>query len=374
MSGMGMIMARLPKRIIDLSGSVVSVGCLASAFALFYVAFQIPIGVLSDRYGLKRFLVGGYLLCALVGLLYYFSASVNTIFLGRMLQGIGEVPIWALAPALLTMQAPRRKGKILGMYNASLHCGLTAASLLGITVCGAWSDDAAFLLFSAAGFAAGGLIALFVHVSHHQADAKKEILDGRYLRAFVMHPTYQWVLIGVSLYGAGYGIFITLIPAFLISVKNGNQTTVGGFFALFYLALGFSQLIAGPISDRVGRKAVVISGLMTTSVGLAGCPFFGQPWLIGLLTLSAVGLGTFCVAAMAFLNDSAPVSAKGTISAMFCSFWGAGYFFGPLLMGRMVGELDFETGFMSLAGLFGLESIVLSIVFGKTMDCREPSL
>jgi MFS family permease len=78
------------------------------------------------------------------------------------------------------------------------------------------------------------------------------------VRALVAHPTYQWVLVGVLLYGAGYGVFITLIPAFLISAKSGNLIRVGVFFTLFYIALGMSQLIAGPVSDRYGRKPVMV--------------------------------------------------------------------------------------------------------------------
>ena len=174
MAGVGMIVARLPQRIMDLSGSVASVGYLASAFALFYVTFQIPIGMLADRYGIKRFLVGGYLLCSLVGLLYYFSGSANMIFLGRMLQGVGEIPMWALAPALLTLQAPSGKGKSLGIYNASLHCGLTAGSLLGMSLCAAWQDEACFLMFSVAGLAAALLTVFLVDVPPYRTYTEKK--------------------------------------------------------------------------------------------------------------------------------------------------------------------------------------------------------
>ena len=93
MFGVGMIVALLPQRIIHLSGTVSSVGYLASAFALAFVLVQIPIGKLSDRFGFKSFLASGYFICAGTGLLYYFSDSANLIFLGRMFQGIGEVPI-----------------------------------------------------------------------------------------------------------------------------------------------------------------------------------------------------------------------------------------------------------------------------------------
>ncbi len=93
MFGVGMIVALLPQRIIHLSGTVSSVGYLASAFALTFVLIQIPIGKLSDRFGFKAFLVSGYFICTGTGLLYYFSDSANLIFIGRMLQGIADVSV-----------------------------------------------------------------------------------------------------------------------------------------------------------------------------------------------------------------------------------------------------------------------------------------
>ena len=104
MAGVGMIVALLPQRIMILSGSVSDVGILASAYAIPNVLLQIPIGNLSDRFGFKFFIVVGYMICALTGLLYFFADTPNMFFSGRFLQGIAEVPIWALAPALLSIQ------------------------------------------------------------------------------------------------------------------------------------------------------------------------------------------------------------------------------------------------------------------------------
>nr|WP_007954538.1 MFS transporter [Pelosinus fermentans] len=97
MVGVGMIVALLPQRIVDLDGNGQSVGYLASAFAISYIVLQVPIGTLSDKLGFKPFLILGYLLCFITGLSFYFSSSSIMIFLSRLLQGAGEAPIWALA-------------------------------------------------------------------------------------------------------------------------------------------------------------------------------------------------------------------------------------------------------------------------------------
>jgi MFS family permease len=81
MLGVGMIVALLPQRVLNLTGQASSVAYLTSAFAFSYVLLQVPYGNLSDRLGFKRFLMIGYLLCALAGMLYYFARSVNLILL-----------------------------------------------------------------------------------------------------------------------------------------------------------------------------------------------------------------------------------------------------------------------------------------------------
>ena len=106
MIGVGMVVTLLPQRVVDLDGNGRSVGYIASAFAFSYLLLQVPIGRLSDKIGFKPLLIAGYLLCFLTGLVFYFATSSNMIFFARLLQGAGEAPVWALAPALLSLRFP----------------------------------------------------------------------------------------------------------------------------------------------------------------------------------------------------------------------------------------------------------------------------
>ncbi|MCP4693403.1 MAG: MFS transporter [Desulfobacterales bacterium] len=361
MLGVGMIVALLPARIIDLSGSISNVGVLASAYAASFVLLQLPIGRLSDRFGFKPFLVGGYFLCALTGLLYYFSGTPNLIFFGRMLHGVGEIPIMALAPALLSVQFPGEKGKFIGMYNASLHIGLTLGCTLGVWTARAWRGGEAFLFFAAASLLGGLLVALLAENTPGKARAATAPMDRGSVRSLARIPAVGIALFGVALYGAGYGVFITIIPAFLISVKSGDQTLVGVFFALFYVSISLAQLIGGPLSDRGGRKPAMAYGLLMATIGLAAFFHFQPPWLLAFLVLASLGLGVFGVSSMAFLNDYAPGSLKGTVSGAYYFSWGAGYFIGPLVLGKVSHFIGFQTAFIVLAGLFMMELVAFTL-------------
>lgn len=361
MLGVGLIVALLPQRILNMSGSVSDVGYLASAYAVSNILLQFPIGYFSDRFGFKAFLAGGYFFCSLTGLLYYLAETPNLIFLGRMLQGAGEAPIWALAPALLSIQYPSEKGKFIGIYNASLHGGLMGGSLLGILINKAWQGNESFLLFAGVAFVGGLLIALFVENPRLEGAAAATKVSLKDAISLTNDFSNRVVLTGILLYGAGYGVFITLIPAFLINEKNCDYTTVGAFFALFYIALSLSQVLAGPFSDRKGRKPVMVFGMMVASIAIATFYLLAQPWLTGMLTIAGLGLGIFCVSSLAYLNEMVPDSLKGAVSGAFYLAWGAGYFSGPLIVGKLSHFASLQAGFLLLAASLAIEFIALTI-------------
>jgi MFS family permease len=360
MVGVGLIVALLPQRIISMEGSVSNVGWLASAYAVSNILLQFPIGYFSDRFGFKAFIAGGYFFCSLTGLLYYLAETANIIFWGRVLQGVGEAPIWALAPALLSIQYPREKGKFIGIYNASLHVGLMAGSLLGILTNQVWQGNEAFLVFAGVSFVGGLLIALFAENPNQKTIAAAVKIDFWAAVSLANNRPNRTVLAGILLYGAGYGVFITLIPAFLISVNMDDHTTVGLFFSLFYVALSLSQLLAGPFSDRKGRKPAMVFGMSVAAIAMATFFLLHQPWLNGVLTIAGFGLGIFCVSSLAFLNERVPDALKGAVSGAFYLAWGAGYFLGPLLIGKLSYFAGLQTAFLTLSAFLGLEFVALT--------------
>ncbi|MBG0779749.1 MFS transporter [Desulfotignum balticum] len=358
MFGVGMIVPLLPQKIITFTGSLKTVGYLASAFAVPFVLLQFPTGRLSDRYGCRRFLVAGYLICSASGLIYCFSQTQAMIFFGRLLQGIGEAPLWALAPALLSMLYPAAKGKMIGAYNASLHLGLTLGSGFGILMAGVWVKNEPFVLFALSGLLGAFLIFVTVKDPRAEGSGVETALDTGGLKKILAYPGILAVFSGIILYGAGYGASLTVLPGFLIQEKGFTQAQIGGFFTLFYIGISLSQIITGPVSDRHGRTKTMILGLFMITAGLGMFPgrdgWGIYPWLF----LASFGLGVFCVSALSWLNNAVADSLKGTISGAFYLFWGIGFFIGPAALGMFGEAARGFTGFHVLALLFLLQALV----------------
>ena len=351
MLGVGMIVAILPKKVIELSDSSSPVGYLASFFAISYLLMQAPLGRLADRFGYRPFLAAGYLVCSITGLIYYFSGSAFLLFLGRLLQGAGEAPIWSLAPAVLSIHYSGNKARVMGIYNASLHLGLTAGPLLGFAILRFWPDNGPFVFFSL-GCAFSALLVWRIEPDRpaRKTPPEKRLSDKTEIWSFLEEG---WmVLAGVVLYGAGYGLSITNIPAFLICEKGFSQGSVFIFFILFYLGICLSQLVAGPWSDRFGAGRLLIVGMLAAAINLALFPGCEQNRVMVPLFLASFSLGVFYVSSMSYLNERVSDTLKGTVSGAYYLAWGLGYFAGPLV---------FRTGgsFLILAGLMLVQSLAL---------------
>jgi MFS family permease len=366
MAGVGMIVALLPRRMLVLSDSVSQVGWLASVFAVPYILFQLPAGRLADRIGFKALISGGYFLCALAGLIYYSAETSSAMLLGRMIQGIGEAPLWSLAPALLALRFSAERGAVLGMYNASIHLGLTAGSCIGILFFPVWHESGSFLFFSAVGLI-GGLVNLFcIRDAGRPAPEEPVNFDSGQVWTLIHRGQMAPALFNVLLYGAGYGIFLTAVPAFFIKERDAGQASVGLMFTMFYAAIGLSQLLSGFLPERCGTRRPMICSMLMAALGMASFCRLLQPWSNLMLFIAALGLGLFAVSSMVFLNRGVPDSLRGTISGAFYLFWGTGFFIGPLMLGSFTTVKGFETGFMTVAACFLCGGIVL-LCTGKNM-------
>lgn len=277
MLGDGMVLALLPQKTISLTGSSLSVGYLASTYALAQVISQLPIGMLADRVGSKLFIVTGYLLSLAAGLLFFFTNNLNLILWGRILQGIGEAPILSLGPALLSQTYSGNKGKAIGIYNSSIYLGLTVGPLLRMMLFRAWTDNQIFLFYAVMCFL-GAVINYYSLKNIKEAQENEEQVTIKeslnisktlvLLSEMTKNPHVLAVLLGIALYGAGFGLFMTIIPAFLLMSKHYNQSFINIFFAMFYIAISLAQMISGWLSDRLGRQLFMITGMLIAATGL----------------------------------------------------------------------------------------------------------
>lgn len=358
MVGVGMIVALLPQRVFAATGSLESVGLIASAFALAYLLSQLPIGILSDRYGPKLFLIFGYIICGIAGIVFFAAQNVHTIYIGRAIQGIGEAPIWALGPAVLSLAYPDAKGRAIGIYNAAIHSGLTLGPLLGLFIAPIGQRGMPFLVFAGLCFVAGIIVILGLSQGIRQAQTKRANISAYQLIMVLRQPKIDIILLGVLFYGTGYGVFVSILPISLAGSNGLDATAIAIFFVIFYAAISLAQLVAGPMSDRVGRWSFMMWGMAAAAIGIVAFDGFSGVWVFLPVGLASLGLGVFCVASITALNECVSDNLKGTISGAYYFFWAIGYMLGPILIGALTSILP-HIGYLVLGLMLALYSLAV---------------
>jgi MFS family permease len=359
MLGVGLIVSLLPGRILALTGSPAQVGLLASSYAVACLLLQVPFGRMADRLGMKPLLVGGYLVCALAGWIYYFAASALPIFGGRVLQGAGEAPLLALAPALLSLKHPRLRGLAIGLYYAAIHVGLAGGPLLARPLARVWSAEGPYLFYALLSMAGGLIVWILVEDQDPAVRLEKKSPTFRDLLIPLSQRGLRPILSGIALHGAGYGVFLTTVPAALITEKGYGQTAISWFFVLFYGMMSVTQVVGGSWSDHWSRRGVLVTGFAAWAAGLFLFPSGSDIWVYVWLGLASVGLGLSFSTSLTFLGERTPEELRGSVSGTYYMLWGLGLFLGPILMGKLAAGWGFPLAFRLMAGLLAVNALGL---------------
>jgi DHA1 family multidrug resistance protein-like MFS transporter len=159
----------------------------------------------------------------------------------------------------------------------------------------------------------------------------------------------------------GYGIIIPILP-FYVEDMGAGGTELG----LLVASYAVMRLICGPIwgslSDRVGRKPVLIIGILGYAVTMVWFGLATQLWMLfAARILSGILSSATAPTTMAYIGDSTPEKERGGGMGMLGAAGGIGTILGPALGGFLAGE-SLSTPFFIAAGL-SLLSLVLAWMF-----------
>ncbi|MBN1450400.1 MAG: MFS transporter [Anaerolineales bacterium] len=173
----------------------------------------------------------------------------------------------------------------------------------------------------------------------------------------------------------GYGIIIPILPFYIESMGAGG--TELGFLVASYAVM---RLIFGPIwgglSDRIGRKPVLLIGILGYAVTMVWFGLANTLWMLfAARILSGVLSSATAPTTMAFIGDSTPENERGGGMGLLGAAGGIGTIVGPVLGGFLAGA-SLSTPFFLAAGLSVL-SLLLAIVFlpeSLPVEARQISL
>jgi MFS family permease len=338
-------------------------GVLISAFSLTYGFAQVPIAAVAERFGKRRVLAIGLVGTGLACLSAAFSGSYLHVALSMVAIGVAGSSYHAPASALLSQIAGRQgRGRSLGMHVIGGSAGLMAAPVMAILVAnvtGSWRNS--FLVAALPVFLAGILVWTILR-RHEESSARAMAGDVvAPVRFFAVFRLLGLLVVVALLTQLLVSAMTSYLPLFLVDARGVPSDIAGLMLAVLYGAGAIFAPFGGALSDRIGRKPIVL-----LSVVLAGpliliiiaLPF--GPLLIAALALFG-GVITVRLPVMeAHIADVIPASQRAMVLAgfYFVSQETAGVF--TPLLGLTIDQAGLEAGFRLLSGMaLGISVLVL---------------
>jgi MFS family permease len=365
------------------------------AFGLVKAASNLLAGRLGDRFGRKRVLVAGWLVGVPVPLLVMWAPTWNWIVFANVLLGINQGLTWSTTVVMkIDLVGSERRGLAMGLneFAGYVAVALSAFATGEIAARFGLRPEPFYLgiAFAAAGLALSQLFVrdTMTHVRHEEA------LHERASRGVPRHDeSVDGVLSMREVVARVSWSDRALSSASHVGlVNNMNDGLAWGLFPIFFAAAGLSireigilafaypatwgavQLATGAWSDRIGRKRLIVAGMLVQGAALVAMVLVHgfAAWALVAVTL---GVGTAMVypTLLAAIGDVARPSWRGSAVGVYRLWRDSGYAAGALLAGTLSDAFGMDTAIATIGALTLASGVLAALRMPETLQPRRDS-
>ena len=320
----------------NLGASAALVGVVVAAYSVTNLFGNLGAGFVLDRWGRRRPMILGLAITAVAVLSYAFVSSPEQLLVARAVHGIGAAALTPGAFAILGDRvASNQRGRAMGLAGALIAIpamiGPPAAGILR----DAWGADSVFFVDSA--FLALTLV-VFVTVTREAPRAASSRSAGASVNALLSSRILWSGYAAQFAITVGVGVLVAHLP--LVLENQGESATRAGYgFAIY--ALVSMLVMASPIggaSDRIGRFAPLLIGLLGVAAGLVVVGLAdGYGGIAAGMAVFGLGYGLVFPAATALVAEASGPSRRGMAFGIFYAVYSLGVAVGSAASGRLAG-------------------------------------
>ena len=338
------------------------IGWIVMASTIPGILISYPAGALSDYLGARRLLLASLVVFATAPFLYLLVKTAPQLMAVRFYHGFATAIFGTVANAAIAARYTDERAARLSTFSSVTIVGRSIAPFLGGSLISLASFHAVYIACAISGVLALGAGLL---LRDHTPLPKKKlalprfwaslttVLRDRSIMLVSLVESAQYLVFGaieafLALFAASLGI-----PAWQIGVILGVQL----------VSIVFAKPLMGKVSDRVGRRRVILPGLLIGAASVVLLPF--APSFIGLSVLSlafGIGFATVTSSTSALVADLTRDGRYGSSMGVLRTVMDVGQSIGPVLTGWMVGVAGYGSAFTLLAAILLLAALMLGLL------------
>lgn len=341
-----------------------ALGTLVSAYSIMVGIFAIISGPISDKFGRRRILMMGAGTMTLALSLHGFVDGYASFLAVRVFAGMAGGMLSGAAVSYIGDFFPySRRGWATGWVMSGAAFGQIIGIPLGIVMAERWGFRSPFYMFAVT-MAVTWLILYLrvpqpdVQLSRHRLSIGKAVED--YL-AMLRRPDIAWAATAFFMMFLGVSVFIVYLPTWL----ERDLGATGDQIALMFLIGGIANVATGPqagkLSDRIGRKRIVL----LSCIGLSIVMLLTVPLVTSLATAYVFFFLTMVLVAMRISPFSALLTAlvrderRGSLMSLTVALGQVGFALGGAVAGPLFAGVGYRSNtLLGAAFVLGMGLIV----------------
>ena len=335
-------------------------------------------GRLSDAYGRKGVLVGGWLVATPVPFLLMWAPSWGWVLGANVLLGVSQGLTWSTTVIMkIDLSGPEKRGLAMGLNEFAGYFAVAGSALATGYVAASYGLRPQSFYPSVV-FAAVGLLlsVVFVKETRHHV-AEEATRDGAdpdrpsprevFLRTSFVHRDLSSVTQAGLVNNLNDGMAWGLFPVLFAAAGLGLQQ-IGWLAAIYPGVWGASQLVTGALSDRLGRKWLIVGGMWTQAFGIAVTAASKTfPGFAAGAVLLGVGTAMVYPTLLAAIGDVAHPAWRASAVGVYRLWRDLGYAFGALVAGVVADALGLDAAIWLVAGITFSSGLVAALRMTETL-------
>lgn len=330
----------------DLNLDYGDIGTITGALALSWGASALIMGNVSDRIGRKTVMVGSLVVVSLLFGASGLATGLISMVMIRTLIGFAD---GAYTPAsiaeTLDVSLPHRRGRNLGLQQmTALLFGLGFAPLLIPPLLDVVDWRFIFVMFAIPGLLLAWLSARVI--APHRPDKNLPRSSMADWRAVVKEPNVRLAMVLMLIWLTCLVTITSFLPSYLIEHLGLTFAQMGTVMSSIGFGSALGTLLLPWLSDRIGRRAVMILGSLIITIALVLLSFSGASvpqlyaclffTMFGILAMIALTVGPLCTEAV---PPALSATASGVVIAVGELFGGG---LAPIVGGYMADLIGIE--------------------------------